>query len=151
MSYSMWARHGYFLGWWHFWPLISRELFLSLCELVKLLSSRIKNIDPRGRIPTSSDHYFRTCCPSIRPFVHHKTSKSSDNHCRPRWAGRVDHRWLLSCIILFFTFSHLPVKRPHFFYTSRPFLLKAVIIPLSIMKKLTVEGEGELDSPNFSQ
>ena len=44
-------------------------------------------------VPAGSDHYF-TECPSVRP----KTSKSSDNHCRPGlWAGQVDHWWLLSC------------------------------------------------------
>ena len=39
--------------------------------------------------------------PSVRPYIRSKTSKSSDNHCRPGlWAGRVDHWWLLSCIFL---------------------------------------------------
>ena len=50
-------------------------------------------IDPpgHGRI---GDHYFHAYCPSVCP----KTSKSSNNHCRPGlWAGRVDHWWLLSC------------------------------------------------------
>ena len=39
---------------------------------------------------------------SVPPSVRPKTSKSSDNHCRPGlWAGRVDHWWLLSCIYIF--------------------------------------------------
>ena len=53
-------------------------------------------------VPAGSDHYFHTecgsVCLSVRPPVRLKTSKSSDNHCRPGlWAGRVDHWWLLSC------------------------------------------------------
>ena len=57
-------------------------------------------------VPASSDHYFHTECPSVRP----KTSKSSDNHCRPGlWAGRVDHWWLLFCI--FCVLSLLELKR----------------------------------------
>ena len=52
-------------------------------------------------VSAGSDHYFHTCCPSVRPG-RHKTSKSSDNHCRPGlWAGQVDHSWLLSCINLY--------------------------------------------------
>ena len=55
-------------------------------------------------IPAGSDHYFHTECPSVRTSVHPKTSKSSDNHCRPGLgAGRVDHWWLLSCISCFLT------------------------------------------------
>ena len=49
----------------------------------------IKVIDPRGR-PQSRPVVITifTQCPFVRP----KTSKSSDNHCRPElWAGRVDH------------------------------------------------------------
>ena len=39
-------------------------------------------------------------CPSVYPSVRPKISKSSDNHCRPGlWAGRVDHWWLLSCLV----------------------------------------------------
>ena len=54
-------------------------------------------------VPASSDHYFHTECPSVRP----KTSKSSYNHCRPGlWAGRVDH-WLLSCNLILILFSFL--------------------------------------------
>ena len=49
--------------------------------------------------PTGSDHYFHTECPSVRPYVRPKNSKSSDNHCRPGlWADRVDH-W--SCFFCF--------------------------------------------------
>ena len=53
--------------------------------------------------PAGSDHYFHAECLSVRtrPSVLPKTSKSGDNHCRPRlWAGRVDHWWLLSCSCL---------------------------------------------------
>ena len=54
--------------------------------------------------PAGSDHYFHSECPSVRP----KTSKSSDNHCRPGLcSGRVDHWWLLSCILYFFLYIHL--------------------------------------------
>ena len=53
-------------------------------------------------VPAGSDHYFHTVRLSIRlsirPYIRHKTSKSSDNHCLlGLWAGQVDHWWLLSC------------------------------------------------------
>ena len=58
-------------------------------------------IDPGGRpqsrpvVITIFTHVVR---PSVRPAGRHKTSKSSDNHCRAGlWAGQVDHCWLLSC------------------------------------------------------
>ena len=68
-------------------------------------------IDPRGRSQFRSVviTIFTQCpsvYPSVRPYVCPKTSKSSDNHCRPGlWAGRVDHWWLLSCSSCFQTRS----------------------------------------------
>ena len=42
-------------------------------------------------VQAGSDHYYHTECPA---YVRPKTSKSSDNPCRPGlWAGRVDHWW----------------------------------------------------------
>ena len=54
-------------------------------------------IDPGGR-PQSRPVVINIFAHVVRPSVHPKTSKSSENYCRPGlWAGRVDHWWLLSC------------------------------------------------------
>ena len=56
--------------------------------------------NPRGRYWSLFSHRL-SVSPSVRPLVRPKTSKSSDNHCRPgQWAGRVDHWWLL-CLVQF--------------------------------------------------
>ena len=53
-------------------------------------------------VPAGRVRYFHTDCPYVLTSVRHKTSKSSDSHCRPSlWAGRVDHWLLLSCFFCF--------------------------------------------------
>ena len=51
-------------------------------------------IDPRGRPqsrPVVITIFTQSVRQSVRLSVRPKTSKSSDNLCRPLWAGRVDH------------------------------------------------------------
>ena len=65
-------------------------------------------VDPQGR-PHSRPVVITISTQVVRPSARPKTSKSSDNHCQPGlWTGRVDHWWLLYCIIYFrFYYSSL--------------------------------------------
>ena len=65
------------------------DMFFEQGRMISLTNFQTMIVDPRGR-PQARPvviTIFTRC-----PYVRHKTSKSSDNHCRPElWAGQVDH------------------------------------------------------------
>ena len=96
------------------------NLFLADLAIMTLIT-KVHWIDPlsQSTVMAGSDHCFRTCCPSVRPFVRppvptfqiqqNKTTENNGRYCRDCGSGRVDHWWPRSCLSLFFL--HLQLIR----------------------------------------
>ena len=88
-------------------PIIAAKVLLYHCWIFSF-------IDPRGQptVLASSDHYFCSCCLSVRPSVPTFQNLTKQNNFQVRivlatgrtvgrGSGRVDH-WCHSCLVLFY-------------------------------------------------
>ena len=85
------------------WPRKLMTIGLVILYFFILSGYQTVQIDPRGRptVMASTDHWFCTCHPSVRPHFskQNKTTENNGHYWRDCGSGRVDHRWH-TCLVL---------------------------------------------------